>query len=177
MNKEHPNISKYKKNYEQIKRGLETFSSNLIEFLHFEQGGISEKGVRNLLEMVGRLRQNIYANSRENKELFFHTSDAIEQVFKPAIEALKEKSSPHPKEDKPFPKTIKRLFEEYYDYPRASMFAELDSKNFIQVCDCEEFKKNNGILFDSQDLRELGVTKCPCCKKDFKIKRDAINDL
>ena len=40
-------------------------------------------------------------------------------------------------------------------------------KKIIRVCNCEAFKANNGILFDSQDLREQDRRHCPMCEKPF----------
>lgn len=40
----------------------------------------------------------------------------------------------------------------------------------IQSCDCDGFRKGNGIWFDSQDLREFGSRSCPACKKPFKVE-------
>lgn len=37
----------------------------------------------------------------------------------------------------------------------------------IQGCDCDGFRRGNGIWFDSQDLREFESTKCPACHKPF----------
>ena len=38
----------------------------------------------------------------------------------------------------------------------------------LQDCDCDGFRKGNGIWFDSQDLREFNYKACPACKKPFK---------
>ena len=40
---------------------------------------------------------------------------------------------------------------------------------YIYGCDCDGFRRGNGISFDSQDAYELGWTKCPCCKKPFAV--------
>jgi hypothetical protein len=43
-------------------------------------------------------------------------------------------------------------------------------ETIIQSCDCDGFRKGNGIWFDSQDLREFGSRSCPACKKPFKVE-------
>jgi len=35
-------------------------------------------------------------------------------------------------------------------------------------CNCDGFKKGNGVWFDSQDAMEGNWQRCPCCKKPFK---------
>ena len=51
--KEHPCVTAFKGNYEQIKHALEKHSSELCEYLFHEQGQISEKGLRHLLSSRG----------------------------------------------------------------------------------------------------------------------------
>lgn len=90
--KTHHTVINYKSNYESIKRGLETFSSRILEQLHYEADGLSEKGLRKLLKNIGMLRQNLYSNCADNKEIFFDTSNAIENFYKPAILNLREQN-------------------------------------------------------------------------------------
>lgn len=37
-------------------------------------------------------------------------------------------------------------------------------------CDCEGFRRGNGIWFDSQDAQELNWTSCPACHKPFDTR-------
>lgn len=34
-------------------------------------------------------------------------------------------------------------------------------------CDCEGWSRQNGVVFDTQDLRESGASECPCCGRWF----------
>ena len=78
-NRDHHTIINYKNNYESLKKSVEHFSSNILEILHFEQKGISEKGIRSILTSIGNLRQNIFSNSAKNKEIFFKQNKVIER--------------------------------------------------------------------------------------------------
>jgi hypothetical protein len=46
-----------------------------------------------------------------------------------------------------------------------------DIETIIYSCDCAEFKRRNGIDFDSQDAYEQGWKNCPCCNKPFKTRK------
>lgn len=35
-------------------------------------------------------------------------------------------------------------------------------------CECEGYRKGNGIWFDTQDIEECHITACPACGKPFK---------
>lgn len=50
--------------------------------------------------------------------------------------------------------------------------AEAEAAKFDRICDCKGFQRLNGLEFDSQDLRELDIRKCPACKKPFKKKNE-----
>jgi hypothetical protein len=43
---------------------------------------------------------------------------------------------------------------------------------YIQHCDCEGFAKENGVTFDSEDLHESNISKCPVCNTPFKLDLD-----
>lgn len=40
----------------------------------------------------------------------------------------------------------------------------------IYECTCEGFQRDNGVIYDTQDIRNRGGTLCPSCKEPFPIK-------
>lgn len=88
--KQHPHFIHYKENYETIKNALNLYASNLMEILHYEQHGISEKGLRSIIASLGCMRQAVFSNSKKNRDLYFHAVDVLEEKVR-AVYYLKKK--------------------------------------------------------------------------------------
>lgn len=80
--REHHTVIAYKNNYEDIKRALDKFSSHLVEFLAYENKGISERGLRQLFANVGEMRRVIYTKGQQNRDIFFRVCNTVDNQFK-----------------------------------------------------------------------------------------------